>query len=79
MVTAWAFDSQIGRFDSSLSCHFNEVSMLISVEVGGFNYHEEELTKEFIERYKLNPIQVFYLAQYEVIKVNNDVYLERVQ
>lgn len=33
----------------------------VSIDVGGFNYREENLTEELIEELKLNPIQVFQL------------------
>ncbi|BBC78198.1 DUF1837 domain-containing protein [Escherichia phage EcS1] len=50
--------------------------MQIGVEVGTFNYSEQDL-RDVIKFYNLNPIQTQLLKQGEIVKPMEHVYLER--
>lgn len=47
--------------------------MIVSVDAMGYNFHKEEFTPEFIERYQLNPIQVHLLRSGQELTINGCV------
>lgn len=47
--------------------------MIVSVDAMGFNFYKEEFTPEFIQRYKLNAVQVHLLRAGLQLTINGCV------